>query len=222
MRSVYAAMLACGAAVLVVSHAHAQDNPRRRWEYFYEQRAYPFATIPPGALSEARRDLVSTWPDLFAAAPALNATSWHQLGPERIPSNIWSSGRLSAIAVHPADPNTIYIGGAQGGVWKTVNGGTTWVPLTDKECSLAMGSIAIDPADPNIVYAGTGEQHFSGDSYYGCGVLRTSDGGSSWTQLDATPFLSATQGGAHIARVVIDPATAGSLSSTTVLVASDF
>ncbi len=112
-----AAMLACAAAVLVVSHAHAQDNPRRRWEYFYEQRAYPYATIPSGALREARRDLLARWPSLFAAAPALHATIWEQIGPERIPSNLFSSGRLTAIAVHPTDPNTIYVGAAQGGVW---------------------------------------------------------------------------------------------------------
>ncbi len=217
-----AAMLACGAAVLVVSHAHAQDNPRRRWEYFYQQRAYPFVTIPRGALDAARRDLMARWPTPFAAAAGLHATIWQQIGPERIPANLTSTGRLSAIAVHPTDPNTIYIGAAQGGVWKTVNAGTTWVPLTDQECSLAMGSIAIDPVDHNIVYAGTGEQHFSGDSYYGCGVLRTVNGGASWTRLESTPFESATRGGARIARVVIDPVSAGSATSTTVLVASDF
>ncbi len=46
---------------------------------------------------------------------------------------------------HPTDSNTIYVGAAQGGVWKTTNGGTSWAPLTDGQCSRAMGSIAIDP-----------------------------------------------------------------------------
>ncbi len=216
------AMMVWAAALLGVTGAVAQDNPRARWEFFYRQRAYPFAVIPRGALQAARQGLVDTWPDPFAAAPALRATPWQQIGPERIPSSIVSSGRLTAIAVHPTDPNTIYVGGAQGGVWKTVNGGTTWVPRTDKECSLAIGSIAIDPVDPNIVYAGTGEQHFSQDSYYGCGVLRTVDGGANWIRLEPTAFESATQGGARIARVVVDPGTAGSATSTTVLVASDF
>jgi hypothetical protein len=149
------------------------------------------------------------------------ATPWQQLGPERIPSNITSTGRLTAIAVHPNDPNTIYVGGAQGGVWKTIDGGTTWMPRTDKECSLAMGSIAIDPVNPEIVYAGTGEQHFSGDSYYGCGVLRSGDGGATWVQLGASIFQT-DSGRARISRVVIEPSTAGSTFNTTVFVASDF
>jgi len=61
-------------------------------------------------------------------------------------------------------------------VWRTDDAGVSWRPLTDSECSLAMGSIAIDPVNPEIIYAGTGEQHFSGDSYYGCGVLRSKPG----------------------------------------------
>ena len=136
------------ATVLGVSSGSAQDdNPRLRWEHFYRQRAYPFAVVPPQVMERARRDLLATWPNLFAPAPAMRATPWQELGPERIFDNIVSTGRLTAIAVHPNDPNTIYVGGAQGGVWKTVNGGTTWVPLTDQECSLAMGSIAIDLPD---------------------------------------------------------------------------
>ncbi len=215
-------VVVCWATVLMVSSGSAQDdNPRLRWEHFYRQRAYPFAVVPPQVLEQARRDLLATWPNPFAPAPAMSATPWQQLGPERIFDNIVSTGRLTAIAVHPNDPNTIYVGGAQGGVWKTINGGGTWVPQTDKECSLAMGSIAIDPVDPEIVYAGTGEQHFSGDSYYGCGVLRSGDGGATWVQLGASIFQT-TSGRARISRVVIDPFTAGSATSTTVLVASDF
>ena len=141
-------VVVCWATVLVVSSVSAQDdNPRLRWEHFYRQRAYPFAVVPPQVMEQARRDLLATWPNPFAPAPAMSATPWQQLGPERIPANLTSTGRLTAIAVHPNDPNTIYVGGAQGGVWKTVNGGTTWVPLTDQECSLAMGSIAIDLPD---------------------------------------------------------------------------
>jgi hypothetical protein len=137
------------------------------------------------------------------------------MGPEQIPSSITSTGRLSAIAVDPNDSNVIYVGGAQGGVWKTTNGGVTWVPLTDKECSLAMGGLAIDPTDTDIVYAGTGEQHRSGDSYYGCGVLRSTDGGATWAQVGASVFDDAPGGGATIARVVLKPGT-----PTTVFVAS--
>ena len=85
-----------------------------------------------------------------------------------------------------------------------------------------MGSIALDPVDPEIVYAGTGEQHFSGDSYYGCGVLRSVDGGASWDRLDAVSFRRPNGfGGAKISRVVVDPLTAGSRTDTRVYAATD-
>ena len=174
----------------------------------------------------------------FAAARpmSLRDTRWRAIGPSRIDAEDFApggrfAGRVSTIAIHPADPNILFVGGAQGGVWRSDNGGLNWTPLTDGECSLAMGSIAIDPVDPRIVYAGTGEQHFSGDSYYGCGVLRSLDGGATWQQLGGDVFVRRSSfigrggmgtGGARIARVVVDRASAGSPTTTTVLVASSF
>ncbi len=197
------------------------DSPRLRWEFFYQKRAFPFARIPAGALARAQLQAASMRAFLQAAPPPISGTQWRSIGPEGIPISQGSIGRLTAIAVHPTDRNTIYIGGAQGGVWKTTNGGASWTPLTDRECSLAMGALAIDPVNPQIVYAGTGEQHFSGDSYYGCGVLRSTDGGTSWTQLGGAIFQTAS-GGAKISRLVIDPRTAGTVATTQLLVASDF
>ncbi len=216
------ALLFWGIALLLPAIAHAQqanDNPRLRWEDFYQRRAFPFDRIPPGALARARAGAraLEAGAALRAAPPPISGTQWQALGPAAIPINGTSIGRISAIAVHPTDSNTIYIGGAQGGVWKTSDGGTNWAALTDGECSLAMGSIALDPVDPQIVYAGTGEQHFSVDSYYGCGVLRSLDGGGSWTQLGASAF-----GGAKISRIVIVPSTAGTSATTTLFAASDF
>lgn len=151
---------------------------------------------------------------------SLRSTRWRSLGPDRTDSyGNWTSGRVSAIAIHPRNPDIIYIGAAQGGVWRTDNAGASWRPLSDGECSLAMGSIAIDPVNPDIVYAATGEQHFSGDSYYGCGVLRSVNGGASWEHLGSDVFVG-NSGGARISRVFVDPVTAGSVSSTTVMAAS--
>ncbi len=145
---------------------------------------------------------------------------WRPLGPDRTDAfGHWMSARVSTVAIHPRDPDIVYIGAAQGGVWRTTNAGASWEPLTDGECSLAMGAIAIDPVVPDIVYAGTGEQHFSGVSYYGCGVLRSLDGGDSWERLGADAF-SHYWGGAMISRILVDPATAGSRTSTVVLAAS--
>lgn len=198
------------------------DQPARRLEYFRELRRYPFAEIPAGALQAAWRQYRQRWPEAVilprnrAGATAADVT-WNPLGPS--PINTDASGRISAVAVHPVDSNVLYIGAAQGGVWRSTDAGASWIPLTDTECSLAMGSIAIDPVSPDIIYAGTGELHFSGDSYYGCGVLRSTDGGNSWTQLGASVFDANTVL-ARIGRVVIDAPTAGSTVGTTVYVAS--
>lgn len=204
--------------------AQAPDTPLLRWQYFQEQRAFPGTSIPVGALQRAKIDLRNRWPELFlqrngnaAAAFELSTSAWTAIGPAPIDNG--SAGRLNAIAVHPSDPNTIYIGGAQGGVWKTTDGGASWTPRTDDQCSLAMGSIAIDPVNPDIVYAGTGELNFSSDSYYGCGVLRSTDAGLTWTQLGAQVFASGSIG-ARISRIIIDGPTAGSTSATSVLAAT--
>jgi hypothetical protein len=131
--------------------------------------------------------------------------SWISLGPLPLPSDAsgiglqdynWVSGR-TAVAIDPNDPsgNTVYAGGAYAGVWKSSNAGAmspnpatvTSAPLTDDQPTLAVGSIAIQPQlsnpDPakSVVLVGTGETNSSADSYYGLGILRSADGGQSWT-----------------------------------------
>jgi len=199
------------------------ENPLERLNYFYRQRAYPFEQIPPNALQRARASYQARWPAAVLSQKlqvTSSAAGWASLGPSAISPYAYS-GRVSALAVDPANSNTLYAGAADGGVWKTVNGGGDWTPLTDAECSLAMGALAVDPIAPSIVYAGTGEMHFAGDSYYGCGVLRSTDGGVTWIQLGGSIFDTPT-GGAHIAKIVVDPATAGSATSSTVFAATSF
>jgi photosystem II stability/assembly factor-like uncharacterized protein len=212
------------AAATAAQEPGTSEKPRLRWEYFYHQRAYPFDAVPAGALQRAYAQYRARWPTaVISRRPAVGlaqqapGTSWEALGPAPIADR--SAGRLSTIALHPTNPNTIYIGAAQGGVWRTTDGGQNWVALTDNECSLAMGSIALDPVNPDIIYAGTGELHFSGDSYYGCGVLRSTDGGNTWVRLGGAEFDS-NAGGARISKVVVDRPTAGSVSTTTLYVAS--
>lgn len=144
---------------------------------------------------------------------------WRPLGPDRVEEEGWvRAGRVSGIAIHPRNPDILYVGGAQGGVWRSNNAGASWNPLTDNECSVAMGSIVIDPVNPDIVYAGTGDPV----GQYGCGVLRSLNGGATWEQLGAEVFVRKNEwlAGAQISRLVIDPVTAGSAGSTTVLAAT--
>jgi len=207
----------------------AQTLPLLRYRYFYEQRAYPNQTIPPGAMARARQEHEQRFGPLRqqqapGAPPPFNQTQWTSIGPTLIsqppppPSNPRASGRISAIAIDPTtnvnNTNTIFIGGAAGGVWKTEDGGKTWRALTDTQCSLAMGSIAIDPRNSQVIYAGTGELNFGADNYYGCGLLKSTDGGITWTQMGASVFAPPNQPGARISKVAI--------TGNTVVVASDF
>ena len=231
---------ACAAALVLfagILPADAQENEQIRARMEFERmRLYSGPGVNYTVLKQnALREVLALGP-APAGATGLRDTRWRAIGPSRIDATDFSpsgqfAGRVSTIAIHPSDPNILYVGGAQGGVWRSDDAGLNWTPLTDGECSLAMGSIAIDPVDPRIVYAGTGEQHFAGDSYYGCGVLRSLDGGATWEQLGEDVFVRRSSftgrsgmgnGGARIARVVVDMASAGSSTSTVVLAASSF
>jgi len=130
---------------------------------------------------------------------------WSPLGPAPLASDAsgtgeydygWVSGRATAVAVDPADRtgNTVYIGGAYGGVWKSTNAAcgsfgnascVAWVPLTDNQATLAIGAIAIQPGGTGVVLAGTGEANSSADSYYGLGILQSSNAGATWTLISS-------------------------------------
>lgn len=141
---------------------------------------------------------LTTYRILPQSVTLLASDYWEQLGPAPlIGDGHPQTGRIDTIAVHPTNPNIIYIGAAEGGVWRTTNGGASWTPLTDDQPSLAMGSIAIAPSNPNIVYAGTGDMV----GFYGAGLLRSANGGDSWTHIPG-PFDTATEG-AIINKVVV-------------------
>ena len=117
--------------------------------------------------------------------------NWLQVGPTCIPSGqtdtydrVLVSGRITSIVVHPTNPDVLFIAAAQGGVWKSTDGGRNWKPMSDKQDSLAIGALAIDPQHPDVLYAGTGEGNLMGStslrSYYGCGLFKTENGGRDW------------------------------------------
>jgi photosystem II stability/assembly factor-like uncharacterized protein len=97
------------------------------------------------------------------------------------------SGRATDVIVDPSNANIVYLGTAGGGLWKSIDAGATWVPLTDTQASLAVGAIALDPNNPRTLYVGTGESNSSLDSYYGAGLLKSTNGGASWKRI-AGPF----------------------------------
>lgn len=177
------------------------DQQEQRQEWFYTQRAYPNTRIPAGARLKALLDIERMDGEFRTlhpqAVPAdLVVGKWTSIGPR--PTDAGSlevtSGRINSIAIDPRNSKTIYVGAAEGGVWKTKNGGVTWSALTDSQPSLASGAIALDPSNPDVVYVGTGEENFAIDSYYGSGILKSANGGSSWKNI-VGPFLHAYIGG---------------------------
>jgi photosystem II stability/assembly factor-like uncharacterized protein len=124
------------------------------------------------------------------------AVNWAPAGPTNI------GGRCTALAVHPANPDVLYIGSAGGGVWRSDDAGQTWTSQWHDQPVLNVGSLAIDPRSPDTVYCGTGEANGSADSYAGVGIFRTQDGGQTWTML-----ASSSSGGIprRIGVIAVDP-----------------
>ncbi|HKV86211.1 MAG TPA: hypothetical protein VJN88_16780, partial [Ktedonobacterales bacterium] len=132
---------------------------------------------------------------------------WHPIGPAPINVGGYTTyaGRVTSLAVDPttSGANTvIYLGAAGGGVWKSVNNGASWTPTTDGQLSLAIGSIALDPNNSQIVYAGTGEPNQSADSYFGDGILKSINGGASWT-LEGQSFFGDRVN--SIQKIIVNP-----------------
>ncbi len=146
--------------------------------------------------------------------------SWTPLGPAPLPNGNFSvpvSGRAVAIAVDRTNSNIVYLGAAQGGVWRSLDGGQTWGNIFDTADSLAIGAIAIAPSNPSIVYVGTGEPSQSGDSFFGVGLYRIENANGVSPSLvgPINPLVtSGTGGGAvtynaftgrSISKILVDP-----------------
>jgi photosystem II stability/assembly factor-like uncharacterized protein len=109
------------------------------------------------------------------------------------------SGRVAAIdAVHEDQRLTIYIGSASGGVWKSVNGGTTYKPVFDKQPVQSIGAVTIDPKNPKVVWVGTGETWVRNSVSTGDGIYKSKDGGDNWTNMG----LKESE---RIAKILVDP-----------------
>jgi photosystem II stability/assembly factor-like uncharacterized protein len=151
-----------------------------RFRYFLNERMYPLGYIPKGIREEAWRQskLMNVYHPSVALSKKTGATSasWTNVGPSN------AGGRITGIAIHPLDPNIVYFTAADGGVWKTTDAGTNFMPISDDLPTLSMGTIDIDPVDPSIIYVGTGEANGSKDCYPGIGVVKSTDAGATWFQ----------------------------------------
>src|SRR5207344_1931681 len=110
------------------------------------------------------------------------------------------SGRVDRVAGVPGDPLTYYAAVAQGGVWKSENGGRDWKPVFDDQPTNSIGSIAVAPSDPNVLYVGSGEANIRGNVAFGTGIFKSVDAGKSWKQVWKTH--------GQIGTIAIDPRNA--------------
>jgi photosystem II stability/assembly factor-like uncharacterized protein len=223
------------ALALQAPEREERDVQRQRQDWFYRQRAYPHTYVPAGAHQRALEQLEQKVTAEEAAratfAPSVPASNppWTFIGPQPIDTpytNPVISGRVTSLAINPGNVHTVYLGGAQGGVWKTTNGGTTWTPLTDRQASTAIGSIALDPSNSSTIYVGTGEENFSGDSYFGAGILKSTNGGTTWTHF-CGPFCGPVGqdgfygGGARIGGLAVHPTNGQILLAAVALLSQD-
>ncbi len=157
--------------------------------------------------------------ELAAAGPDAPNVAWRSLGPDGISggqtygsgpgSTTTAAGRVTAVAVDPSNSQHLLIGSAAGGIWESLDTGATWAPRTDGQRTLSIGALAFDRGNPSNVYAGTGEGN-SEYGYLGQGVLRSQDGGSTWTLLASDFFV-----GQGFYRLVVDPHNGARLLAAT-------
>ncbi len=170
-------VLSLFALSLFSAHAQGRRGGGQQGGQAGEQR-------PEGGPPERPSDLLST--------PTFAGLRFRSIGPAI------TSGRVIAFAVDPHDRAKYFIAVASGGVWKTVNAGTTWTPVFDNYGSYSIGAIALDPKDTSVVWVGTGERNSQRSVGYGDGVYKSEDGGKSFRKVG----LEKSE---HIGRIIIDP-----------------
>ena len=145
------------------------------------QTPRPVTPAPSGAMASVKDPVVD----------AISGLKWRSVGPAN------NAGRISAVHGVPGDPSTYYVAGANGGIIKTTNAGTTFKPIFDKQSVGSIGAIAIAPSDPNVIYVGTGEGNPRNNASIGDGMYKSVDAGEHWTKIG----LEKTD---KIARIIVD------------------
>ena len=171
----------------------------KRWEWLNQPRVYPSGNLMPPL-------------DYFAElgknrAPESPSGNWTFIGMNDTPSNAieWSGvGRANCVRFDPNNTSIIYAGSPGGGLWKSTNSGTTWTILnTDGLGSLGVTDIAIDPTNSQVIYIASGSRDDDGlPGSYGLGILKSTDGGTTW---NATGLNWSVSLGRTTNRILIDP-----------------
>jgi len=177
------------------------DQPIQAALFRYQQRLSEDGAIPDNALMRAKRQRDRLL-ERAGLGGGVTPASWTWVGPGNI------GGRIRPVVIHPNDPQTIWVGSASGGIWKTTDAGQSWAPLDDFMASLSVSDLVLHPEDPNTLYAATGEGFFEIDpgtsntaAVRGAGIFVSNDGGVTWNQMPST----ATSDFHFVNRLVIHP-----------------
>jgi Calx-beta domain/FG-GAP-like repeat len=163
---------------------HNTDGPDEAHLFRAMQLQDETGKVAPNGLLAALKQraalMTSAQNDFTSNAAGISSASWVSIGPGNI------GGRVRAISPHPVTPNDVMIGSVSGGVWRTTNGGTSWVPLDDFVPNVAVTCLVRDPFKPNTVYACTGESFFNSAAIRGLGIFKSLDNGATWDQVAST------------------------------------
>lgn len=204
------------------TRATEEINMFRRWEWLVRPRSYPSGRLDLEQIAGLRAEVKEGDVRLSAAQTAASPLAqmsvvprWTQLGPSDAVGGT-NMGRVNCIEFDPKNTNTIYLCAADGGVWKSTNGGASWYPIFDQELSLSVGDVAIDPNASNILYVATSNSFGYGIPFWGgtysVGIIKSTDGGLSWSPTG----LSWTVGeNRTIRRLVVHPSDGNILLAAT-------
>jgi hypothetical protein len=184
------------------NHIYKYDQPHHNWNR--QAHGPPETSAAALRLRAYQQKLALRAQHASHSKPDAGSGGWTPVGPAPLASDAtgtgaqdynWVSGRATTVLIDPADTsgNTVLLGGAYGGLWKSTNAGSlsanpaavVWQPLIDNQPTLSVGAIALQPENSNVILVGTGETNGSADSYYGLGILRSTDGGVTWTQIQS-------------------------------------
>jgi photosystem II stability/assembly factor-like uncharacterized protein len=166
--------------ILVQINPNSEDEAENKYkpnDQFAASRMYPDKEFEANYYKDLVLNASQSYYASQVLSKSLNTNAWQVEGPHNI------GGRIMSIAVNAQNQNTMLIGAAAGGIFKTKNGGTSWYPVFDNGAFLSISDIKYDPIDTNVLYAATGDKATSFYSYLGDGIYKSTDGGETWNYL---------------------------------------